>query len=356
MIAPAEQTFTLNTGAEMPAVGLGTYKSKPHEVEEAVYTALKSGYKHIDEAYKYQNEAEAGAAIKRYIDETKTPREDLFITSKLWNTFHSRPEEALDKSLELLGLEYVDLYLMHYPVPLAPGINDDAYPKRDDGSMIFHQNWSTRDTWHLMEKLLKTGKCKAIGVSNFSTVDLEFLLSMPGLTVIPAVNQVELHPYLVQDQLKEYCDEKGILLTGYSPLGSSASTLHEEEIIKEISERHGKTSAQVLLSWALQKGWAVVPKSVTPARIASNLKLFTLPADDMEAIDDLGREQKQRYMDVGKAWSVEMFHDDIKWTPQPSRRNSRAPSRQNSTSNSGTATPAEGLSAKSIPTLPAQAE
>lgn len=351
------QTFTLNTGAEIPAIGLGTYKSKPNEVEDAVYAALKAGYKHIDEAYKYQNEAEAGSAIKRYIEETGTPRKDLFITSKLWNTFHSRPEEALDKSLELLGLDYVDLYLMHYPVPLAPGINDDAYPKRDDGSMIFQQNWSTRDTWHLMEKLLKTGKAKAIGVSNFSTVDLEFLLSSPGLQVVPAVNQVELHPYLIQEKLKEYCDEKGILLTGYSPLGSSASTLHEEEVIKEIADKHGKTSAQIMLSWGIAKGWAVVPKSVTPSRIASNLQVFSLPAEDMESIDELGREQKQRFMDVGRQWQVEMFHDDASWVSTPSRRNSRAPSRQNSTNNSGTATPADlSATAKSQPTLPPQAE
>lgn len=301
------QIFTLNTGAVIPAIGLGTYKSKPNEVEDAVYAALKAGYRHIDEAYKYQNEAEAGAAIKRYIDETGTARKDLFITTKLWNTFHSRPEDALDKSLELLGLEYVDLYLMHYPVPLAPGINDDAYPKRDDGSMIFQQNWSTRDTWHLMEKLLKTGKCKAIGVSNFSTVDLEFLLTSPGLSVVPAVNQVELHPYLIQERLKDYCDEKGILLTGYSPLGSSASTLHEEEVITEIATKHKKTSAQIMLSWGIAKGWAVVPKSVTKSRIESNLKVFNLPQEDIETIDELGREQKQRFMDVGKAWQVGKF-------------------------------------------------
>lgn len=158
---PPPSTFTLNTGAKIPVVGLGTWQSQPGEVADAVEHALKSGYRHIDGALVYQNEAEVGEGIKR----SGLPREEIFVTTKLWNTYHRRVEECLDKSLKDLGLEYVDLYLMHWPVPMSENGDHPLFPKLKDGSRDLDREWSYKQTWKEIEKLIKTGKVKAIGVS-----------------------------------------------------------------------------------------------------------------------------------------------------------------------------------------------
>lgn len=299
------KTFTLNNGVQVPAVGLGTYKSKPSEVKDAVACALEHGYRHIDSAYRYMNEKEAGEAIA----ESGVPRDEIFLTSKLWNTYHSRVEEALDKSLQNLGVDYLDLFLMHYPVPMQPGIDDDNYPKNEKGEIIFHDGWSINDTWAEMEKLLDTGKVRAIGVSNFDTNNLERLSKT--WKVVPAVNQVELHPLLAQDRLKEYCDAKGIHLTAYSPLGSASSSLHTDATINAIAEKNNCSTAQVMIGWGVAKGWSVVPKSVTAARIRTNFQDIELSSEDVAAIDKINKAEIKRYM--APNWGVEMFGDDKHW-------------------------------------------
>ncbi|CZT16667.1 probable aldehyde reductase [Ramularia collo-cygni] len=277
-------TFTLNTGAKIPAVGLGTWQSPPGEVKAAVAHALKSGYRHIDAAFVYGNEKEVGEGLKEAFD-SGIKREEVFVTSKLWCTYHREPEKCLDEGLKRLGLEYVDLYLMHWPAPMNPDGNDPLAPKKPDGSRDMDTEWSHVQTWKELEKLLKTGKTKAIGVSNYSVKYLEELL--PQATVVPAANQVENHPSLPQHELVDYCKSKGILVEAYSPLGSTGSPLFKMEGVQEVAKKHGVGAGTVLISYQVSRGNVVLPKSVTPSRIEENLKVVKLDAGDIKALDEI---------------------------------------------------------------------
>ncbi|KAI9050623.1 hypothetical protein LZ554_005782 [Drepanopeziza brunnea f. sp. 'monogermtubi'] len=279
----ADTRFKLNTGAEIPALGLGTWQSSPGEVKKAVSHALAVGYRHIDAAYCYGNEDEVGEGLKEAFA-SGIKREDIFITTKLWCTYHSRVEQNLDISLKSLGLEYVDLYLMHWPVAMNPNGNHEKFPKLPDGSRDLVKDWKHTETWKAMEKLLATGKVKAIGVSNYSVKYLEELL--PVAKVVPAVNQIENHPSLPQQDIVDFCKAKGILITAYSPLGSSGSPMMKEKAILEVAEKRGITPASVLLSYHVARGSAVLAKSVTPERITSNRELVLLDESDMKILND----------------------------------------------------------------------
>ncbi|KNG85536.1 protein GCY [Aspergillus nomiae NRRL 13137] len=298
-MAVADTRFKLNTGAEIPALGLGTWQSAPGEVEKAVSHAISVGYRHIDGAFCYQNEEEVGKGIKDALASGKVKREDLFVTTKLWCTYHSRVQEALDLSLKNLGLDYVDLYLMHWPLAMNPNGNHPLFPKHEDGSRDIVQSHSHVQTWKNMEKLLSTGKVKAIGVSNYSVRYLEQLL--PEATVVPAVNQIENHPSLPQQEIVDFCKKKGIHITAYSPLGSTGSPLFTAEPIVEVAKRKGVSPATVLLSWHVARGSSVLAKSVTPSRIEDNRNLVQLDENDMATIakytDDLAaRKAFQRFV------------------------------------------------------------
>jgi glycerol 2-dehydrogenase (NADP+) len=243
----ATTTFKLNTGATIPALGLGTWQSDPGQVRAAVSHAIQAGYRHIDCAYVYENEDEVGQGIKDGIAKAGIKREDLFITTKLWCTYHSRAELGLDTSLKLLGLDYVDLFLMHWPVPMNPNGNNEKFPKHPDGTRDLDESWSHVQTWKELEKVLKTGKTKAIGVSNYSVRYLETLLK--EAEVVPAVNQIENHPYLPQQEIVDFCKSKGILVEAYSPLGSTGSPLFQEEGVQEVARKHNATAGAVLLSY-----------------------------------------------------------------------------------------------------------
>ncbi|KNE65655.1 hypothetical protein AMAG_09637 [Allomyces macrogynus ATCC 38327] len=306
------RTLKLNTGALMPAVGLGTWQSKPNAVGHAVKVALDAGYRHLDLAHVYCNEAEIGVALKEWFAANPSvKREDIFITSKLWNTFH-RPEnviKGLETSLRDLQLDYLDLYLVHWPVAFAPNAENSLAPKNSDGSYADETDKVTVvATWKAMEELPATGKVKAIGVSNYSIATLENLLK--HATIVPAVNQVELHPYLPQPELVEYCKQKGIVLTAYSPLGSTGSTpaLREDTVVKAIADKHGKTVAQVLISWAVQRGTTVIPKSVTPERIVSNFQDFVLDEEDMVKLNELGKVNL-RTCEPLEFWKIDVFNE-----------------------------------------------
>ncbi|PPJ50902.1 hypothetical protein CBER1_07613 [Cercospora berteroae] len=297
---PIRSHFTLNTGAKIPAVGFGTWKAAPGDAAKAVKEAFAAGYRHFDCAPLYFNEAEIGEVFKS----APIPRSEFFVTTKLWSSDHQRVQQALDKFLQDLGLEYVDLYLMHWPVTLSPDTGAE-YGKED--RKVHVEGWDFRDTWREMEKLLDTGKVRAIGVANFSTVNLEKLLQTAK--IVPAVNQTEMQPLLPQDKLHAFCSSNGIHQTAFGPLGGTGSTLHEEPVIVQIAEKRGIATGNVMLSWGIAKGWSVIPKSISPTRIAANLKDNFVPSPaETQAIDELARKQGKRFNRPD--WGVTIFHDD----------------------------------------------
>lgn len=221
-----------------------------------------------------------------------------------WSSDHQRVPAALEKSLKHLNLDYVDLYLMHWPVSL-PADSGAEYGKEDRKTHV--QGWDFTDTWREMEKLLSTGKVKAIGVANFSTVNIEKLLQTAK--VVPAVNQTEIQPLLPQDKLHRYCQEKGIHQTAFGPLGGSGSTLHENPVVVEIAQKRSVDTGNVMLSWGIQRGWSVIPKSTNPMRIAANLKNnFALDAEELKALNELARPRGKRFNRPD--WGITVFHDD----------------------------------------------
>jgi glycerol 2-dehydrogenase (NADP+) len=307
-----KKTFTLNTGDKMPAIGLGTWQSKPGEVREAVKVALQNGYRHIDTALAYSNEKEVGLGIK----DSGVPREEIWITTKLDNTWHHIVNEGIDSSLESLGVDYVDLYLMHWPSSTDPNDRKKHLP-----------DWDFTKTWYVhlsrlsaefvvdiphraeMQKLPETGKVKNIGISNFGIKNLEKLLNDPKTKITPAVNQIELHPNCPSPKLLAYLKEKGIHATAYSCLGSTDSPLYKNADLKKLADAKGKTVQQVLLMWGLQRDTSVIPKSVNAERIKANFALdgWDLSSEEMKQLDSM----PERFKVCGDAWlPVKVFFGD----------------------------------------------
>ncbi|MGW1023851.1 aldo/keto reductase [Streptomyces sp. NPDC002577] len=258
----------LNNGIEMPQLGFGVWQVPDDEAERAVATALQTGYRSIDTAAIYGNEEGTGKAIAG----SGIARKDLFVTTKLWNSDQGYDStlRAFDVSLEKLGLDYVDLYLIHWPLPAR-----DQYI----------------DTYKAFEKLLADGRVKSIGTSNFLPEHLERLID--ATSVIPAVNQIELHPHLQQLAAREYHAEQGIATEAWSPLGQGKGLLEVPAIIA-IAQKHGRTPAQIVLRWHIQLGNVVIPKSVTPSRIKENIEVydFELDVEDLAAISALNEERR----------------------------------------------------------------
>ncbi|CED84118.1 glycerol dehydrogenase [Phaffia rhodozyma] len=299
-------SFKLNTGASIPSVGLGTWQAPPGEVAKAVEHALTAGYRHLDCAFVYGNEAEVGQGIKA----SGIPRDEIFITTKVWNTYQDRVEECLDKSLQALGVDYVDLFLIHWPVRLVPNSNepDALIPLNSDGSRATDREWNQQKTWAQLEKIYKEGKkVKAIGVSNFSIPYLKHLEE--AWTVIPAVNQVENHPYCPQHDLVEFCKSKGIIVQAYSPLGSTNSPLLTDSVLNEIAEAHSSSPAKILISYQVQRGIVVLPKSVTKSRIEDNLQVIELKPEELEKLNELAAQGKQQRVNT-PAFGWDLGFDD----------------------------------------------
>lgn len=284
----------LNTGATIPLLGFGTWRSTEEEGYNAVLSAIKDGYRHIDSAAVYGNEAAVGRAIR----DSGVPREELFVTTKLWNTQQREPAKALDQSLQRLGLDYVDLYLIHWPLPIKTDRITDgnlfSIPTKEDGKPDVDTEWDYIKTWQLMQELPSTGKTRAVGVSNVSVSQLEKLLADKGNKVVPAVCQVETHPLLPQNKLLDFCTKHDILLEAYSPLGSQGSPLIDEPVIKEIAKKYNADPAQIIISWDIKRGYVVLPKSVTPSRIKSNLQTLDLEDEDFEKINKLHVEKGEK--------------------------------------------------------------
>lgn len=267
-IKMVEKFYELSTGNKIPSIGLGTWQSKPEDAYFAVKTALENGYRHIDTAAIYGNEKEVGQAIK----DSGVPREEIFLTTKLWNDSHSYEgaKRAVAQSLENLGTDYFDLYLIHWPNPLAV---------RD------HWEEANAETWRALEELYHDGTLKAIGVSNFLVHHLESLLKTAKVT--PFVNQIRLAPGSTQPDVVAFCEAHDILLEAYSPFGTGK--LFQNDQIKDIAKKYGKSVAQVALRWSLQHGFLPLPKSIHEDYIKANLEVFDfeLTDEDVAVITNL---------------------------------------------------------------------
>jgi len=284
----------LNNGRAMPVFGLGTWKSKPGEVTQAVKDAIDVGYRHIDGALAYQNENEVGDAINAKISEGVVKRDDLFVVSKLWNTFH-RPDlvsVGLKKTLGDMRLDYLDLYLIHWPQGYKE--EGELFPKDAEGKFLY-SDVDYVDTWKALEECVKQGLVKSIGLSNFNSQQIERILS--SSTIKPAILQVECHPYLNQKKLLDFCKSKGITVTAYSPLGSpdrpwakpDDPKLLDDPKLVELSKKLKKSPAQIILRWQGQRGVIVIPKTVNKTRLIENIDIFDfeLTQQDIDYIDSM---------------------------------------------------------------------
>jgi alcohol dehydrogenase (NADP+) len=301
--------FIFRNGDAIPALGLGTWKSDPGEVYDAIREAITIGYRHIDCAAFYENEPEIGQALVDAFACGDVNREDMWVTSKLWNNAHLRKDvkPALVKTLKDLQLEYLDLYLIHWPIALKPEVQ---FPSSAHDFLALNDA-PIAATWEAMEACVADGLCKHIGVSNFSIRKIRELLA--NCAIKPDVNQIELHPCHQQPAMLEFCKNEEIVLTAYSPLGSTdrpaqfknpdEPRLLENATIKEIADANGFSPAQVLIRWAIQRGTSVIPKSVNPARLRENYEsaAIALPAQNMEKIAAL--EAQQRLI-TGKFWDA----------------------------------------------------
>lgn len=261
--------ITLNNGLKMPQLGYGVWQVPDDEATFAVAKAIGAGYRSIDTAMIYKNEHGVGRAIR----DAGVPREDLFITTKVWNSDqgYDNTLRAFEESLERLGLDYVDLYLIHWPTP-------------EFGEFV--------DTYKAMEKLYQDGRVKAIGVCNFEIEHLQRLLD--ECDVVPVLNQIECHPYLAQNELKEFCAKHDIFVEAWSPLDQGGEVL-QDETVQRIAEAHGKSPAQAVLRWHLQNNTIAIPKSVTPSRIEENFQVFDfeLSAEEMAEINGLNKDRRK---------------------------------------------------------------
>ncbi|KZP01808.1 Aldo/keto reductase [Calocera viscosa TUFC12733] len=302
---------TLNNGVKMPAIGLGCFSGRTVEEQAScepwVLQALKNGYRHLDTAYGYHTEKYVGNAIRS----SGIPREEIFVTTKLPSDHHARVAASLEESLERAGLTYFDLYLIHWPMAFNYRRTRTADgSKRTDGKPDLDEETTFSKTWADMEKLVGTGKVRAIGISNFSIQNLDILLK--DAKIIPAVNQVELHPLLTQEDLVEYCKSRGIMLTAYSPTGFAKT--REHPVVNEIAKKHGASPAQISLAFHMKRGYTACPKSTNSERQKENINLPTLDDEDMKVLFSI--DENRHLCNYGPPPLVSGWtYEQLGWTP-----------------------------------------
>ncbi|MDR3522090.1 MAG: aldo/keto reductase [Acidocella sp.] len=281
-----DKRIPLNNGSgAIPAVGFGTLIPDPAATTRATIAALETGFRHLDAAERYRNEEAVGAALQTVLGAGKIRREDLFITTKLWNTNH-RPERvrpAFDASRRRLQVDYVDAYLIHTPFAFQPG--DEQDPRDEHGKVIYDFGVTLAETWQALERLVDDGDCKAIGLSDVTLPTLRDIVAMARIK--PAVVQVESHPYLPEWELLDFCRQHGIVLLAFAPLGHGMNPkLVDNPVITSIAQRIHKTPAQVVLAWAAQRGTAFLTTSTSPSHIRENFEISSLPEDAIQEIQE----------------------------------------------------------------------
>jgi diketogulonate reductase-like aldo/keto reductase len=305
-MSTSTKTLKLNNGLSIPIMGLGTTRMK--NIEEVIYQSIKDGIRLIDTASIYKNEEEVGKGIKKAIDEKIVKREDLFIVTKMWINEKEDPEKALRSSLDRLKLDYVDLYLDHWP-------SGKSYTGKNEYKLV-----SIREFWPKMEKLVEQGLTKSIGVSNYNVQNILIILSI--CKIKPVVNQVEFHPYLYQKDLKEFCDKEGIKIISYFPLikGDNFKTrfgkimeeknldLLNEDIVKNLAKKYGKTVGQIILNWHINLGVIPIPGTSNPERMKENLAAadFKMEEKDIEALSSFN-EKQFRFCDGFGLYGIDIF-------------------------------------------------
>jgi alcohol dehydrogenase (NADP+) len=275
----------------IPALGFGTLIPDPVVTISATREALEAGFRHFDCAERYGNEREVGAALRAGLDSAGIAREDIFVTTKLWNSNHrpERVEPAFEGSLSRLGIDTLDLYLIHTPYAFQPGDNLD--PRDKEGNVLYDKEITLVDTWRAMERLVDGGRCQAIGLSDIGLDQLKPIYD--SARIKPAVVQVESHPYLPETELLEFCKENGIVLLAFAPLGHGMKPgLLEDPVISRVATRVGKTPAQVLLAWAVQRGTALLTTPKSAARARENFDISRLPEEAFEEINRIETRQR----------------------------------------------------------------
>lgn len=308
-----EKDFELNNGVKMPALALGTANA-PHlaDTKESVLAAIKAGYRHIDTAWRYGSEPYIGEALKEAFSKKMVKREDLFITTKIWATMYDKVEESIDESMQKMGIDYVDMVLHHWPVcfPHSKAVRDDGEvgePAYENGEVVVEKGADWLDTWKQMIQVYQnTNKVRAIGVSNYSINHLKRALK--ETSVVPVVNQVECHPEFPQIEMRDFCKQHGIKVSAFSPLGCSGAPLIKHPLVKEIAsewEPEHYTINEVLYSYHVLEGRALVARSTNPKRIDQNVKLCPLSLDELEELDQIGIDNPKRYIEPKWAEQVD---------------------------------------------------
>ncbi|KAM1706299.1 hypothetical protein EV1_027948 [Malus domestica] len=306
--------ITLNSGFNMPVVGLGVWRMEGKEIRDLVLNALNLGYRHFDCAADYKNEPEVGEALAEAFSTGLVKREDLFITTKLWNSDHGHVVEACKDSLKKLRLDYLDLYLVHFPVATKhTGVGTTGSALDEDGVLEIDTTISLETTWHAMEELVSMGLVRSIGISNYDIFLTRDCLAYSE--VKPAVNQIETHPYFQRESLVKFCQKHGICVTAHTPLGGAVANSEwfgsvsclDDPVLKNLAEKYKKTAAQVVLRWGIQRNTVVIPKTSKLERLKENFQVFDfeLTKEDMDLIAKVDRKHRTNL--PCKFWGVDLF-------------------------------------------------